>query len=949
MWKPKFRRVRTDGPPRKRPSRKAALVELDRFALLDRRILPAITATYSAAQGILTITGDAQDNNIAVSRNAAGSILVNAGAVKILGGKATVANTSLIQLFGQAGNDTLSLDETNGALPKANIFGGDGNDTITGGSGDDLLFGQAGDDTLLGKGGDDLLFGGDGNDTLEGGTGQDQIFGQAGNDRLIWNPDDGSDLNEGGDGTDTVEVNGGNGAEDFMISANGSRVRFDRIDPAPFTLDIGTTENLVVNGNGGDDTITAGNGLASLIQITMDGGAGNDTLIGRDGNDTLIGGDGNDVIDGGRGNDVALMGAGDDTFVWNPGDGSDTVEGQDGSDTLLFNGANVNENINLSANGSRARLTRNVGNIVMDTNGVEQVDVNALGGADTITVGDLTGTSIGQVNLDLASPPGSGVGDGQADTVILNGTNSADNVQVVGAGTSFTVSGLPAAVAVSGSEGKNDQLVVNTLGGDDTLSASALPAGVVQLTVDAGAGNDQLVGSAGADVLIGGDGNDSVDGGRGNDVAFLGAGDDTFVWNPGDGSDTVEGQAGSDTMIFNGSNAGENIDVSANGQRVRFFRDVANVTMDLNQVEGIDFNALGGADTITVNDLTGTGVSHLNLDLANPPGSGVGDGQADSVIVNGTSGADKILVASSQSGITVFGPGASVNISGAEAGSDTLAVNGLAGNDFISASTLHANSIILTENGGDGADILIGSPGDDLINGGRGNDVALLGAGDDTFVWNPGDGSDTVEGQSGFDTMLFNGSNVSEQINISANGQRVRFTRDVANIVMDLNGVEGIDFNALGGADTVTVNDLTGTGVSQINLDLASPPGSGQGDGQADSVIVNGTSGDDTVIVAGDSSGVAVMGLAARVNITGAEANIDRLTVNTLGGDDVMDASGLAVGAIALTADGGDGDDVLIGGAGDDVLLGGSGDDVLIGGPGLDVLDGGPGNNILIQ
>jgi hypothetical protein len=93
MWKPKFRRARTDGPPRKRPSRKAALVELDRFALLDRRILPAITATYSAAQGILTITGDAQDNTIAASRNAAGSILVNAGAAKIIGGNTTVANT----------------------------------------------------------------------------------------------------------------------------------------------------------------------------------------------------------------------------------------------------------------------------------------------------------------------------------------------------------------------------------------------------------------------------------------------------------------------------------------------------------------------------------------------------------------------------------------------------------------------------------------------------------------------------------------------------------------------------------------------------------------------------------------------------------------------------------------------------------------------------------------
>ena len=237
----------------------------------------------------------------------------------------------------------------------------------------------------------------------------------------------------------------------------------------------------------------------------------------------------------------------------------------------------------------------------------------------------------------------------------------------------------------------------------------------------------RLLAAQGADILIGGDGNDSVDGGRGNDVAFLGAGDDTFVWNPGDGSDTVEGQAGSDTMIFNGSNANENIDVSANGQRVRFFRDVANVTMDLNGVEGIDFNALGGADTITVNDLTGTGVSQLNLDLSNPPGSGMGDGQADSVIVNGTNGADEIVVAGSQSGITVSGLAASVHISGDEAASDQLTVNGLAGDDTINASSLQANAIILTENGGDGNDILFGSPGNDLINGGRGNDVALHG------------------------------------------------------------------------------------------------------------------------------------------------------------------------------------------------------------------------------
>ena len=190
---------------------------------------------------MLTVVGDNADNTIEVSRNAAGNLLVNGGAVQIVGGTPTVANTSRIQIFGLGGNDQLSLNETNGALPRANLYGGGGNDTLTGGSAADFLFGEAGNDTLLGKGGVDFLFGGAGNDTLTGGAGNDQVFGEAGNDRMIWNPGDGSDLNEGGAGNDTVEVNGGNGAETFTVTANGTRVRFDRTDPAPFFIDIGTS------------------------------------------------------------------------------------------------------------------------------------------------------------------------------------------------------------------------------------------------------------------------------------------------------------------------------------------------------------------------------------------------------------------------------------------------------------------------------------------------------------------------------------------------------------------------------------------------------------------------------------------------------------------------------------------------------------------------------------
>ena len=391
---------------------------------LTRITWMATKATFSPTNGLLSIFGDDDGNRIVTSRDPAGDILINGGSVSVTGGRPTVNNTTQIEIFGQAGNDTITADESNGALPPMLVFAGDGNDKITGGSSNDMLFGQAGNDTINGGGGNDLLFGGDGNDVLTGGAGNDQVFGEAGNDTMIWNPGDGTDLFEGGDGNDTALVNGGNGAETFAITANGTRVRFDRISPAPFSLDIGTTENLVLHAGGGDDVITAGNGLANLIQLTLDGGDGNDTITGGDGNDILIGGAGNDVVTGGRSNDNAQLGSGDDTFIWNPGDGSDTVDGGSGQDRLLFNGANVNEKIDISANGSHVRFFRDVGNVTMDLNSIEEIDFNALGGADNITVNDLTGTGVKQVAIDLGGIPGGSVGDGLADVVTLNGTRS---------------------------------------------------------------------------------------------------------------------------------------------------------------------------------------------------------------------------------------------------------------------------------------------------------------------------------------------------------------------------------------------------------------------------------------------------------------------------------------------------------------------------------------------
>ena len=158
---------------------------------------------------------------------------------------------------------------------------------------------------------------------------------------------------------------------------------------------------------------------------------------------------------------------------------------------------------------------------------------------------------------------------------------------------------------------------------------------------------------------------------------------------------------------------------------------------------------------------------------------------------------------------------------------DQLVINGLTGNDTIDASTLRPNLLKVTLNGGDGDDLIVGSLGDDLVIGGRGNDNLFGNSGNDTFVWNPGDGSDIIEGQGGSDTLQFNGANIAEKIDISANGSRVRFTRDVAAITMDVNGVENINFTALGGADTITVGDLKGTSATRVNLDLSGVAGSG--------------------------------------------------------------------------------------------------------------------------
>jgi hypothetical protein len=128
----------------------------------------------------------------------------------------------------------------------------------------------------------------------------------------------------------------------------------------------------------------------------------------------------------------------------------------------------------------------------------------------------------------------------------------------------------------------------------------------------------------------------------------------------------------------------------------------------------------------------------------------------------------------------------------------------------------------------------------------------------------------------------------------------VLFTRDVGAVTMDLNGIETIDFRALGGADVVTVNSLAGTSVTQVNIDLGASGGGG--DGAADTVIVNGTASPDNIsVTAFFASIVQVLGLSAQVQIAHSEVANDQLVVNGLGGADTFSLDPSATSLIGVT------------------------------------------------
>jgi Ca2+-binding RTX toxin-like protein len=229
------------------------------------------------------------------------------------------------------------------------------------------------------------------------------------------------------------------------------------------------------------------------------------------------------------------------------------------------------------------------------------------------------------------------------------------------------------AIDIRGRQG-NDTIKLDTAAGAFT---TAKPT-----TVHGGRGNDTLIGGSGNETFYGGRDNDTIDGNGGADTAFLGRGDDTFTWDPGDGSDVVEGGSGYDTHIFNGAGGAEDFAATANGHRVTFTRNLGNIVMDLNDIEALRVNALGGEDQVVVNDLSGTGMTRVDVDFAGALGGTTADGAADTVQVIGTAGNDTIHASAKAGVVTVSGLAATVRVSHADADKDKLAIDALGGSNI---------------------------------------------------------------------------------------------------------------------------------------------------------------------------------------------------------------------------------------------------------------------------
>jgi VCBS repeat-containing protein len=355
--------------------------------------------------------------------------------------------------------------------------------------------------TLTGGSLPDNLIGGGGNDTLIGGVGDDTLIGANGNDVLM-----------GGDGADSIW------------------------------------------GDLGNDW--------------MEGGAGNDNLAGDQGDDWLFGGDGNDTIQTGLGYDYVFAGNGNDT-VFLGGDATADIDLGAGDDTLHLS----NGQCTLKTGAGRDTLkyfyspsqnfttvtdfTPGANGDVIDLNGFQQNNLKGWNGQDNpfgsgyLRVVQSGGDTLLQVDTD-----GFG-GTAQWTTlVVLAGVQASSLTEA-----NFYPAYHPDGSGVYGASltgGSGNDSFAGTVG-DDILNG-----GGGADVINGAAGRDVLSGGDGADTLTGGSGRDTLIGGTGNDTLSGGAGEDLYLFNRGDGADTIVNAAANldnaaDTLRFGAGIDGDDL------------------------------------------------------------------------------------------------------------------------------------------------------------------------------------------------------------------------------------------------------------------------------------------------------------------------------------------------------------------------------------------------------
>ena len=695
---------------------------------------------------------------------------------------------NIVQL-GTSGQDI--LDETD-SDENYYINGGAGDDIITGGYGDDFLVGGGGLDTLTGGEGDDSFIGGGGNDVMYGSAGEDLFTGATVLNAAYNLATDGADSIDGGADFDTVNVSStgatqirvsfvsgevGNGsannatastAGDYMgAAAGGLAVRLqaeDAMGALAITGSIGRVDDegvnfVAVTGTTFDvrDFVTGAMRGASFNEVTLGTidadyidesgpsttnyyinagmgndfittGAGNDFLVGGAGLDTLTGGAGNDSFIGGGGNDVMFGGEGDDLFtgaaVMNASynlasDGADSIDGGAGLDY-----------VNVSSTGATQIRVSFVSG---------EVGNNSAQNTTLSNMGDYSGTAAGGLAVRLQAE--------DSVTGALSMTGSVGRVDDEGvifnavSGTTFDVRDF--ANGAQRGELFNTVVLGTSLG--ETLDADTLGmlatdnyyinAGMGNDTVLGEAGNDFLVGGAGDDSLTGYGGSDSFIGGTGADMIFGGDGVDTVVaYNLAtDGADAINLGAGVETLF-------DTVNVSSTGAtqiRVSFVSaEVGNGLVD-------------NATASTAGAYSGTVAGGLAVRLEAEVGL------TDALSVTGATTPDGSIGRTDDEGITfVAASGTTFDVrdfaNGAARGNLFNEVTlGTSGDDNIDESaSLTTNYYINT---GAGNDTIIGGGGNDFLVGNGGNDTLVGGAGNDSFIG--GNGIDNITGGTGGDNF----------------------------------------------------------------------------------------------------------------------------------------------------------------------------------------------------